>query len=38
MPSYKAHGPKGPLKLQDHGDPMRFRNVWVRPVKGHDEQ
>ncbi len=31
-PSYIAHPPKGPLKLQDHGNPTRFRNVWVRPL------
>lgn len=28
----KGLSPKGPLYLQDHGNPVRYRNVWVRQL------
>jgi hypothetical protein len=32
LPSYEAHPPTGPLRLQDHGDLVRYRNIWYRPL------
>ena len=38
LSSYDSpHPPTGPLKLQDHADLVRYRNIWIRPIGAYDQ-
>ncbi|MCK4998922.1 MAG: DUF1080 domain-containing protein [Anaerohalosphaera sp.] len=34
VPGYKTHNAEMPLMIQGHSCPVRFRNIWIRPLSG----
>jgi len=32
-----THSKKGPITLQDHNDPIQYRNMWIREVGEYDQ-
>ena len=35
---YEPHPDKLPLSLQDHGNPVRYRNIWLRELPEHQPE
>jgi hypothetical protein len=36
LAKYTAQPAEAPLVLQDHSTPVRYRNIWVRPIGTYD--
>ena len=34
---YTPHAPELPLMIQDHANPVRFRNIWIRKLGTYDQ-
>jgi hypothetical protein len=37
-PKYEKHPEKLPLNIQFHGNPVRFRNIWIREISEPQQQ
>lgn len=36
-PAYHVHGEREPIKLQDHGNPVSYRNLWLRELPPRED-